>query len=598
MNAWLDLDAAWQLAGWTMLHFLWIGALAALAGASVRLACRRAAPAVRYAASLGTLAVIVTSPLVIAAWLNAQPRAQSGGSVAAAVDWPATPGQSPGLKNDRDPVVIDLAKTPMGDDLVARGENLAPKSGPVPVAAIANPSPSPSLRGRGIVDAAVAYLPWLWLVGAPATFALLAAGLVGANRLRRTCTPLDAGPVAEACARLRALMHVAHNVAVAASDVVAQPVLVGIVRPTILLPAAALTGWTPEELEMVLLHELAHVRRWDNLVNLLQRLVESLLFFHPAVWLMSGQVRRDREECCDALVVRYTRRPEEYASLLVAIAAAFRPGPAPPFALGSAMAEHPLAGRVRRILKLEDEPMRISRNTLIISAALLVGVVVTLAGPLAIGNAENDHSAVADGAEDAAQTVPAHPSDNSTESRTLSIRVYPVADLNSVQFQDWMKLIASDAAISVRWFDTNKSLVISAPPNAHEQISEFLENARDRARAESAKVEFRERLFPTSPPVQTPGQWSMTVGDGSSHAGAAATVSAPNYLYDGKTFAQWRSLWQTELKPDGRAEAVEALAAFGHAGHGLEAAEAILDIAAQYNSPQNRASTGGSTVQS
>jgi len=70
---------------------------------------------------------------------------------------------------------------------------------------------------------------------------------------------------------------------------------------------------------MVLLHELAHVRRWDNLVNFLQRIVESLLFFHPAVWWVSRWLRRDREECCDAVVVAHTAKPQAYAELLVAL---------------------------------------------------------------------------------------------------------------------------------------------------------------------------------------------------------------------------------------------------------------------------------------
>ena len=105
---------------------------------------------------------------------------------------------------------------------------------------------------------------------------------------------------------------------------------------------------------MVLLHELAHVRRWDNLVNLAQRIVESLLFFHPAVWLVSRQVRRDREECCDAAVIRHTNRPEAYATLLIDIASRLRLSgqlsPAQSLTVASAMASHPLAGRIRRIL--------------------------------------------------------------------------------------------------------------------------------------------------------------------------------------------------------------------------------------------------------
>ena len=132
------------------------------------------------------------------------------------------------------------------------------------------------------LESYVPYLPWVWLVGTPLTLALVATGIVGTERLRRMSRPITAGPVADACAQLRKSLRIGRRVAIATCERIAAPVLVGIVRPMILLPPAALTGWSPDELEMVLLHELAHVRRWDNLVNLLQRLVESLLFFHPA----------------------------------------------------------------------------------------------------------------------------------------------------------------------------------------------------------------------------------------------------------------------------------------------------------------------------
>ena len=109
----------------------------------------------------------------------------------------------------------------------------------------------------------------------------------------------------------------------AVCDRIAAPILVGVLRPMILLPAAALAGWDPQQLEMVLLHELAHVRRYDNLVNLLQRIVESLLFFQPMVWIVSGWVRREREHCCDELVVARTRQPHAYAEMLVNLAERF-----------------------------------------------------------------------------------------------------------------------------------------------------------------------------------------------------------------------------------------------------------------------------------
>ena len=100
-------------------------------------------------------------------------------------------------------------------------------------------------------------------------------------------------------------------------DRLAMPVLIGIIRPLILLPPAALSGWSVEQLEMVLLHELAHLRRWDNLVNLMQRFVESLLFFHPVVWWLSSWVRLERELCCDQLVVERLGQPVAYAEILL-----------------------------------------------------------------------------------------------------------------------------------------------------------------------------------------------------------------------------------------------------------------------------------------
>jgi hypothetical protein len=160
---------------------------------------------------------------------------------------------------------------------------------------------------------------------------------------------------------------------VAVCERIAAPVLVGIVRPIILLPPAALTGWSPDEIEMVLLHELAHVRRWDNLVNLVQRIVESLLFFHPAVWLVSNWVRREREACCDAAVVRRTNRPHAYAELLLAFATRS------PLA-GLAFACHPVRARIRRILGLEDDPMLVSGKSLalVMSGLLLAATLVVL----------------------------------------------------------------------------------------------------------------------------------------------------------------------------------------------------------------------------
>ena len=239
------------------------------------------------------------------------------------------------------------------------------------------------------INTSVQYLPWLWLIGTPITFAILATGVIGAQRLRHTSRPIEGGPIAELLARLATSLRLTKQVTVAVCDRIAAPVLIGILRPIILLPPAALTGYSPDEIEMVLLHELAHVRRWDNLVNLMQRLVESLLFFHPAVWLLSSWVRRERETCCDALVVTRTDRPHAYAELLVALAAQmprsvlFHP------AASSAMAAGPLRSRIRRILQLDDDPMLISgKSFALVLATLLTAATLAILYVPAIGHAE------------------------------------------------------------------------------------------------------------------------------------------------------------------------------------------------------------------
>ena len=127
---------------------------------------------------------------------------------------------------------------------------------------------------------------------------------------------------------------------------------------------------------MALLHELAHIRRHDNLVTLLQRLAESLLFFHPVTWWLSAWVGLERELCCDRLVVEHTGRPQAYARMLAALAGAGTGAQS----MALAMAERPLTTRIRRILDMEDRSMKMTLTEgLGLLAAAIVGTTLTLA---------------------------------------------------------------------------------------------------------------------------------------------------------------------------------------------------------------------------
>ena len=122
--------------------------------------------------------------------------------------------------------------------------------------------------------------------------------------------------------------------------------MLGWVRPVILLPASALTGLTPLQLEALLAHELAHVRRYDYLVNLVQSVIETLLFYHPAVWWISARVRDEREHCCDDLAVAVCGDPHFYASALLGMERLRVTTPT----LALSAAGGSLMGRVRRLV--------------------------------------------------------------------------------------------------------------------------------------------------------------------------------------------------------------------------------------------------------
>ena len=118
----------------------------------------------------------------------------------------------------------------------------------------------------------------------------------------------------------RGVLGIARDVRVRLSSAVTVPVVVGMLRPVVLWPAATFTGFDPQHVEAILVHELAHVRRHDPLVNLLQALIETIFFHHPAVWWISGRVRDEREHCADELAVVALGQPTTAARLRYATA--------------------------------------------------------------------------------------------------------------------------------------------------------------------------------------------------------------------------------------------------------------------------------------
>lgn len=200
-----------------------------------------------------------------------------------------------------------------------------------------------------------AYVFMLWLAGACLMAVRMFILIGGAFRLRHSCALNTDDHLIQQFDQLKGHMQMARRVALGFSSQVLVPCTVGCIRAMIILPAA-MVGMDPQDVKTVLLHELAHIKRLDWLVNVVQMLLESILFFNPAVWWISHQMRIEREAACDAYVVAHTQKPVQYAQVLLRFATASQ-GPMHAVALAlsstSGSAGEPgssLGERIRRLV--------------------------------------------------------------------------------------------------------------------------------------------------------------------------------------------------------------------------------------------------------
>lgn len=173
---------------------------------------------------------------------------------------------------------------------------------------------------RAALQAWMPALVLAWSAGVGLMSLRLCLGLAWVGRLRRQA--VDAPAIWQArldALALRMGLHRSRQVPLKLHAGLSSPVTVGFWRPVILLPAALLSGMPVALLEALLAHELAHVRRWDYLVNLLQSVAEALLFFHPVVWWLSARMRAEREQVADALAAQALQDPQQLATALHAL---------------------------------------------------------------------------------------------------------------------------------------------------------------------------------------------------------------------------------------------------------------------------------------
>jgi beta-lactamase regulating signal transducer with metallopeptidase domain len=161
-----------------------------------------------------------------------------------------------------------------------------------------------------------AVIAGVWMFGAFVMLLRAAFLVAGAGRMTGACRPVEDGQLLELIGSLRKAFGVSRVVRVMAGVGVGVPCVLGVLSPVILLPASIMNDLPLHQLRLILAHEMAHIRRHDFLVNLVQLLVEAVFFFNPAVWWLSHQIRIEREACCDAMAVRSAGSSEDYAGSL------------------------------------------------------------------------------------------------------------------------------------------------------------------------------------------------------------------------------------------------------------------------------------------
>ncbi len=328
----------WQRLGLTLVHFLWQGlTVVLLVGMFVRLFRLRSGNS-RHAAYLLSFIVMMACPVVtfIAMDVTVESYTEPFVTEAESVDlFSATP----------------QAVLPPNDILPDADISFTMTSKP------AATTDSIPLHDR-ISDYLNMSLPWLlviWMVGVLILSVRLVIGFFG---VYRWCHHLEQPPewLRQGIVSLSEGLGMQGFSRVFVSPAVLQVMAVGYLRPMVLLPAALIIQMQPEMLEAIIAHELAHIRRFDLWINLLQRIAETLFFYHPAVWWLSNRLRNERELCCDELAVKITGERLTYVSALEKASRIRLIGKQPGIAVGLGQDNQPILNRVRHVLGIVPAP--------------------------------------------------------------------------------------------------------------------------------------------------------------------------------------------------------------------------------------------------
>ncbi len=324
----LPLSSAAAIAlGWTLLHALWQGFALVMPAALAMHLLRRNQSQFRYSIGVGTLLAQVIVSAATFAWYY-QPALQM-------------------VRSSAKTVVATAVSAPAVWPLVSR-------------------SLPWQLQTQLFLETHLTQIVVCWLIGVAVFLVRLAGGWLYVQRLRTTALQPADGYWQPMLARLSDRLAIRQSVQVLESAQVLVPMVVGALKPIVLLPIGLATGLSMREAEAILAHELAHIKRFDYAVNLLQSVVEVVFFFHPALWWLSARVREERENCCDDLAVLACGDARSLAQALARVEEFSR---TPVLAMALASQKKLLLNRVRRMLGVSARPVVSNTHLLTLTLA-------------------------------------------------------------------------------------------------------------------------------------------------------------------------------------------------------------------------------------
>ena len=291
--------------GVSLAHFLWQGLLIAFVAQSLMYLLAKNSSRIRYGLYMTSLIVMVLALGITYSIIDAPPSSKLPEPVTTNIN-----SESPLSVLETEyafPAESEATESPVSESM-----HTIPETSPLTEN---KESPQP-WNWKQLVP----YATGFYCIGVFLMIVRLFLGLQGGQKLRKSSKPVEDTGILTALSQQARALGLTITPAIACCKRIMVPTVVGVLKPTILIPFSFTSGLNFEQVEMLLAHELAHIRRYDPLLNVIQRMIEALLFFHPAVWFISRRIRIERENCCDDLVLKAGGIATTYASSLLEVA--------------------------------------------------------------------------------------------------------------------------------------------------------------------------------------------------------------------------------------------------------------------------------------